>query len=48
MNLVALSTLLCPATAMSFSKTKSKEDLGIKPKQVSKGDLYVEECLARL
>jgi len=46
MNLVALSTLLCPSRTTSLSKIKSKGYLGIKPKQVSKGDLCVEEFLA--
>jgi len=31
-----------------FTKEKSKGDLGVKPKQVSKGDLCVEECFAQL
>jgi len=46
--LVALSTSLCPSTAMSLPETKFKGDLCVKPKQVSKGDFCVEECLAQL
>ena len=48
MNLVTLSTSLRPSTMMSLPKTKSKGDLDVKPKQVSKGDLCVEECLSQL
>jgi len=33
---------------MTLLKKKSKGDLVVKPKQVSKGDLCKEECLAQL
>ena len=33
---------------VSLPKKKSKEDLGVKQKQVSKGDLCVVECFSML
>jgi len=39
MNLVAISTSLCPLTMVSLPMKKSEGDLGMKPKQVSEGDL---------